>query len=473
MNYEELDILVLKGLVSNKKHALDFVYDSSEKLFSPDLWRFAKTLIDYIKVYKEIPTQKVLIERANIRKQIALVNYVNDVFSILEKTNVDVSEHKHNLEKIKTRYTKKLIEQLKNSLSTDGDDQAIQKSISSISHALNGIKNVNSVKAYAQKSLKEGISDFRNRYMAKMQDSSFGLGLQTGLKAFDFITSGLRAQEFLIIGGPTGGGKSLMLGQCAINLWLNGNSIDDINTEGVVLKEGNDVIYFSLEMPWEDMQERILANLASLPQRSIRDATLSDDEKKRLATAIKFIENYPAQLTIVDIPRGATMESMELICNDIEANNGRKTKVVVIDYLSLMSYNNPNGGETQDWLIQGAISGQISEFGRVNDIITITAVQLTGEDPKNKGENMGTHRLSRSKMIGHNANFILMIEKRPNEQDLPDFIVHIVKSRRTEVGKFRLYKRLDCCQLLNDPPDGLFPMDEEDTSADFSNEIKE
>ena len=162
------------------------------------------------------------------------------------------------------------------------------------------------------------------------------------------------------------------------------------------------------------------------------------------------------------------MESMELIFNDITASTGRKPKVIVVDYLSLMSYNNPNGKDLADWLIQGAISEQLAEFGRVNDVNVLTAVQLTNDDPKNRGaESMGTHRLSRSKMIGHNANFILMIEKRQNESELPDFILHMVKSRRTELGKGRLYKKLDCCQLLNEPPDNLYS---DDVALDFSSD---
>ena len=226
-------------------------------------------------------------------------------------------------------------------------------------------------------------------------------------------------------------------------------------------------------MPYEDMQERVLANLASIPQRAIRDATLTDEEKQRLAMAVKFIEAYPAQFHIVDIARGATMESMELVLNDITAASGRKPKVVVVDYLSLMSYNNPNGKDMADWLIQGAISEQLAEYGRVNDVNVLTAVQLTNDDPKARGaESMGTHRLSRSKMIGHNANFILMIEKRQNEQELSDFHLHMVKSRRSEVGKGVLYKKLECCQLLNEPPAGLFD-NSLDMSGDFSDQLQE
>ena len=42
----ELDLNILKTLLTNRKYALEFVHESNEKLFVADLWRFAKEVID-------------------------------------------------------------------------------------------------------------------------------------------------------------------------------------------------------------------------------------------------------------------------------------------------------------------------------------------------------------------------------------------------------------------------------------------
>lgn len=447
MNYQQLDLIILKHILSHKNHALQFLNDGDEKLFHHDIWRFSKLILDYIKTYKEIPTRKIISEQN--QKNESLVKYINIIFDDIEKIQIDIREFKYDLEKIKNRYTEKLIYQLKDKLIDGNGNIDIKKSISEINCVFSNIKAINAPKAYEQKTLKESISDIRNRYVAKQKDPSVGSGLKTGIDFFDKLTDGIRPSECLMIAGPTAGGKSILLSQIAKKIWLGDNNIDMESD----FKPGNDVIFFSLEMPMDQCLERLCANLASVPQVGIRDAQLDNDQKQRMSKALKFIEKYPNELTIVDAPRGLTPEGMELIYNNIVEEKGKKPAAVVIDYLALMDYKEEG---LDDWLKQGKLAEAVSEFGRVHNINTITAVQMTDDDKNKPGSGaIGTHRLSRSRMIGHNANFIFMIEKRANEQQRPDFVLHLVKSRRSALGTGVLYKNLECCALLNEMPASL------------------
>src|ERR1019366_8736854 len=121
--------------------------------------------------------------------------------------------------------------------------------------------------------------------------------------------------------------------------------------------------------------------LAMIPQVGIRDAKLTDEEQKRLSKALKFTKRYPFDFEIVDMPRGATIESIEMIYNDI-ASSRRRPAVVVIDYLSLMEHSKKD--EIDDWLKLGEIAGSVSEFSRVNEVITLSAVQLNDPGKGNK-----------------------------------------------------------------------------------------
>lgn len=462
MQFQELDLIVLKNVLSNKKNALEFSQEATEKLFVPDLWRFVKLILDYIRVYKEVPTQRVLSERLKYSKNEALTNYVNIVWGELDKIRIDEREYKHELEKLKKRFAEKLIYSLKDRLIEEDGAIDLKKSISELTSTVQHIKNINQVKAYEQKTLKQSLSDFRNRYVAKQNDPNFGIGLMTGYGFFDFITGGMRPGEMLLIGAETGGGKSLLLMNMAINMWLNGNTLDTEQD----FKKGNDVVYFSLEMPFEDCQERMFARLAMVPQKAIRDAKLDDEQKRQLAKACKFIERYPWEMEIVDIPRGATFSQLELIYNDICAARGRKPAVVVVDYLALMSYENK---EIQDWLQLSYLSEQFHEVVRSNNIIGLTATQLNrpsgGKSPTDN--QTGLHRLSRSALQAANANFVVLVEKRPNEQEMPDLMINIAKNRRGELARGRIYKNLACCALLDQPMNSdQFP-GAEDISADM------
>src|ERR1700722_8555702 len=441
MDFNELDLVILKTILTNRKYSLEFVHECNEKIFSKDLWRFAKLIIDYIRVYKDVPTKRVILERVKANKNEALAEYASQVFSKLDSIRYDDKEYKHDLEKIKNRFAEELLATLKDNLGQD-----VKKGMNEIQSVLGHIKSVNQVKAYEQHTLKESLADFRTRYTAKLNDPNFVVGLATGYSFFDFTTGGLRPGEMLLVGADTGGGKSALLMNMGVNMWLQGNTTDMTKD----FKEGCDVLYFSLEMPLADMEERLLARLGMVPQKNIRDAKLSTDEQKKLSKAMKFISNYPWDFEVVDVPRGASIETIELIFNDITARR-RKPKVVIIDYLTLMDYTEK---ELDDWLKQGKIAEQLHEFGRVHEIVMLSAVQLN--DPKMSGgkasdSQIGLHRIGRSKMIMHNANFGIQIEKRVNEEQYPDMSLHLIKSRRTELARGKIYKNFSCCALLNDP----------------------
>ena len=445
MDFNELDLAILKTILTNRKFSLEFVHECNEKVFSPDLWRFAKLLIEYVRVYKDLPTKRIILERVKSNKNDVFLESVNQIFSKLETFQYDDKEYKHDLEKIKLRFSEKLISNLKDNLSSGGSSD-LKKNVNEIQSVLSNIKSVNQVKAYDQRSLRESINEFADRYKAKLNDPNFGVGLTTGYSFFDFTTSGLRPGEMLLVGADTGGGKSALLMNMGVNMWLQGNTTDMTKD----FKEGCDVLYFSLEMPLADMEERLLARLGMVPQKNIRDAKLSTDEQKKLSKAMKFISNYPWDFEVVDVPRGASIETIELIFNDITARR-RKPKVVIIDYLTLMDYTEK---ELDDWLKQGKIAEQLHEFGRVHEIVMLSAVQLN--DPKMSGgkasdSQIGLHRIGRSKMIMHNANFGIQIEKRVNEEQYPDMSLHLIKSRRTELARGKIYKNFSCCALLNDP----------------------
>jgi replicative DNA helicase len=465
MKYDELDAVVLKGILSNKKNALEFASGNNEKIFSPTLWRFVKSTLDYIRVYKEIPTKRVMLERAG--KNESLVNYLNDVWNILEPIQVDEREYKHDVDKLKTKYTEELILRLKNNLAELKDGEIdIQKSTSEIHAALNGIRGVSAVKAFNQKTVKESLPEFRENYKAKLNDPNFGVGIKTGIGFFDFLTSGLSRDggELLLIGSESNGGKSMLLLNIAINMWMGDNKIDQESD----FKEGEDIIFFSLEMSHQECMQRLMARMALVPQFGIRDANLKQEELDRLAQATRFISKYNREFTIIDMPRGATMSSIELVYADIVAKTNRKPKVIVIDYLTLMEAENSSPDE-QDWLKTGRLSEAAHEMSRVLGVLVLTATQLNRAKPGSTG--MSNDRIARSALQAANANFIIMIEKRQNEQEMSDMRLHLTKNRRGPLAQGSLYKQLDCCALHSDPPAGIFD-NSLDMSGDFSDEIE-
>jgi len=439
----DLDLVILKTLVTNKKHALDFVNECDIKLFGPDVFHFANLAIGYIRTYKDLPTQRVMVERLTKGKNEKQIEHVNKVWAQLDALSYNDREYKHDLESIKKRFAEKQLSGMKDQLGKlEPGAMDIEKTISDMNKTIQSIKSLHQVKAYERKTLKQAIPIFREEYNAKMEDPDFDKGIKTGYSYLDNATDGLRPGELILIGGESGAGKSMLLMNMAIQIWLQENTIDMVDN----FKPGNSVLYFSLEMPFKPCLNRVLSRLSGNPSKKIRNATLNTDEALKLKKALKFINNYNCEFEIVDIPRGATMESMELIFEEAKAYYN--PKIIVIDYLGLMDYD---GADMEDWLKLGKIAEKIHEFARVHGLIVLSAIQLNrGKGGKDTEEKIGLHRIGRSALIMQNANIGVQIETRPNEKSFPDMNYHLIKNRDGELGKGKLIKNLAAGTLIDE-----------------------
>lgn len=460
MSYD-LDLVILKTLVSNKKHALDFVNEGDPKFFSKEVWNFAQIAFSYIKTYKDLPTQRVMVERLAKGSNNHLIDHVNKVWQQLDGLEYNDHEYKHDLEKIKVRYAEKEISAIKESLSKlEPGSMDISKAMGAMQRTVQSIKSLNQARAYERKTLKEAVPLFREEYNAKMEDPNFDRGVRTGYSYLDNVTDGLRPGELILIGGESGAGKSMLLMNMALQIWMQDNHIDMTDNFGA----GQGVLYFSLEMPFKPCLNRVLSRLSGNPSKKIRNATLNADEATKLKKTLKFINNYPYQFEIVDIPRGATMEGLELLYE--ESKIQYDPKIVVIDYLGLMSYE---GADMDDWLKLGKISEKIHEFARVHNCTVLSAVQLNRGKSGKEEERIGMHRIGRSALIMTNANIAIQIESRPNEKDYPDMYYHLIKNRDGELGKGKLIKNLAAGTLIDDvieEDDTTFEMRDPDDISD-------
>jgi replicative DNA helicase len=439
----ELDMVILKSLVTSKKHALDFANECDPKLFATEVWNFANLAVGYIRTYKELPTQRVMVEKLAKGGNDKLIEHVRKVWDQLDRINYDTKEYKHDLEKIKKRFAEKQISNIKEVLAKqEAGSMDVAKATVEMQKTLQTIKALSQVKAYERKTLKEAAPIFREEYNAKMEDPTFDQGVKTGYSYFDNVTDGLRPGELVLIGGESGAGKSMLLMNMAIQLWMQSNTIEMTDN----FAPGQHVLYFSLEMPFKPCLNRTLARLSSNPSKLIRNAKLNHDEAIKLKKGLRFIDKYPYEFEIIDIPRGATMESLELIYEEAKANYD--PKIIVIDYMGLMDYD---GGDMEDWLKLGKIAEKIHEFARVHNLTVLSAVQLNrGKGGKDADDKIGLHRIGRSALIMQNANIAVQIETRSNEKDYPDMNYHLIKNRDGELGKGKLIKNLAAGTLIDE-----------------------
>jgi replicative DNA helicase len=266
--------------------------------------------------------------------------------------------------------------------------------------------------------------------------------------------------EMMIIGGETGAGKSMLLNNIAIQMWMQKNTVF---TEDYM--KGCNVLYFSLEMPFEACFRRTMARVADVPMYGIRDASLYKSQLEAMNTSFDFIDKYPYQFEIVDIPRGVTVDQIE--ARFLEAKAKFNPDVVVVDYLGLLEDSDSEG---DDWLKLGHIAGKLHELARYYNIVVLTAVQLnrpTTKVNKDSSDLIGIHRIGRSSLIMHHANIGIQIESRKDESTYGDLKYHVIKNRDGETGCHSLVKNFKHASLKDpevpfEPPrddSGILPLD--------------
>lgn len=453
----QLDLNILNAIIYNKKSSLIFAESLDERVFLPEYWTFAKHIVLYVKTFRDLPILKYFQEKFK-KNEILLSNFSN-TWEKIKNITYNHREFIHDIESIKLRYKLSQVKELKEKISIDNYDSAF-KDIN------NALKNLNSLEGgtqvYDNLYLNEFIPLFIEKFNSKKNNPDIDCGIKTNYSYIDYATNGLRPADFLIIAGESGFGKSLFLNNIAIQMWLQNNELNNSNSPG------KNIIYFSLEMPYDECFNRILSRLSGVPARRIENATLTKEEFFKVKESIDFIKNYPNKFKIVDMT--------DACANDIEAvleESGECFDALFVDYLGIMNSNEKNN--EADWFNQGKISYEVRRIARRHKIPVLSALQLNRKTTsKESSENIGLSRLARSGSIATHATHVIQIESRPDEHLLSDFSYHIIKNRKGPKGNGILYKNLACCALIDkeieNEENSLF---EQYNNEDISEDIKD
>ncbi len=459
---DEQDIRVFKNVVQDNGCALEFLSLPPKVFINSDSKKFAEFISDYIQTYRCSPSIRTIKEQA---EKSPFKETFLQIAEDLNKVEVESKEFKYDLEKVKNKFIlaegKKLA--LAPTIKSPEDVFAYLESIKITSSAIERI-TTQEKSSYIQKTLKSHMHAFQERYMAKIKNPELFRGYLTGYHHLDYITNGFSLQDMIIIGGETGAGKSILLSNMAVQMWLGKNNY----TSEYFTPTGRNILYFSLEMPYDLCLNRVFGKLGNIPMNSIRDARLTKDEFNVLNKCTSFIKKYPYEFEIVDVPRGLDVAAMEDRFK--EACSRFKPDVVVVDYLGLL--DDSSVSSEQDWLKLGVIAGKLHEFGRANNVVVLTAAQLNRHSKNTGTSPVGLHRFGRSSLIAHHSPLVLQIESRQDEHTYGDMIVHIVKNRNGSLGTFTLDKNLVCGAVSNqeitftpDTANNFLPQDTTDISA--------
>ena len=182
--------------------------------------------------------------------------------------------------------------------------------------------------------------------------------LPTGIKAFDDKSMGIPRGALLLIGGSTGSGKSIMVGQLAHNM----------------AKSGVRVAIVPLEMKNEEMLQREISRLTEIDMSRLNDPrTLSKLEKENIVSRYERFRDRLAKV-------GATMDFFapdeDLTAEEILfALKPFGYDIIIVDYIGLLK-----GIEGDDqWQRMRNVTRFCKRYASINDMVIAVAAQLSEE----------------------------------------------------------------------------------------------
>lgn len=186
-----------------------------------------------------------------------------------------------------------------------------------------------------------------------------GLDLGPDWRVLNRTIHGLQEGRYMVLAAPTGAGKSAVA--CA---WARRFAID--------LNEP--VLFLTHEMSEEALTNRMIAGAAQVEQDKIVTGYLTEEEADLVQDAAQKLASSPLQITT----RGRTFEeALAVIRHDIIR---RETKVVVVDYIQLMSLADPRGiGRYQEL---GIISKGLLDLCQETGVCAIALAQINREGSK-------------------------------------------------------------------------------------------
>lgn len=203
---------------------------------------------------------------------------------------------------------------------------------------------------------------------------------------YDAINGGFATQELVLLGGRRGSGKSIISLNLALHRFLQGNT----------------VAFFSIEMRYKEVYDRLLSMISGVPFLDIFKNKLTPAQKIQLAKA-KFAHFYEPSDTVInllgDLEKTLDFKTFESRVR-IEKPPLKEHRLFIIDdesltlnridhYYSLFQHKYPNFNmsvvdylniikhdDQKDWKTQIVIADNLKSLSRKYDLTTVSPYQI-------------------------------------------------------------------------------------------------
>ena len=301
--------------------------------------------------------------------------------------------------------------------------------------------------------LREAMQETFRRITKATERGARITGIATGFDRYDRITSGLHDGELTIVAARPGMGKTSFVLNLAANV-ASPQQLEGAQDPNERWEEpGHGVVFFSLEMPSEQIANRLLCSEARVDVSRVRTGMLTPSDWSKLTQAAAHLANLniwvddSAALSVLDVR--SKVRRLQAEFDRVDAASGdRKQRigVIVIDYLQLMrgrEYTNSREQEISE------ISRGLKQLAKELALPVIALSQLN-RAVETRGEKSKRPQLSdlrESGAIEQDADNICFIyrddyyNKETADQNVAELIVAKQRNGPTDTVRVRFDKQ--------------------------------
>jgi replicative DNA helicase len=246
-------------------------------------------------------------------------------------------------------------------------------------------------------------------------------GADTGFTDLNRMIKGLVSKKMIVLGARPSVGKSAF----ALNLGKN-------------VAEKDVCAVFSLEMPNEEVTERVISNITNISSDKFEKAKISfnNDDWQSVSNALNWI--HKSGLHIYD-EANITVPQIRYKMKQLKKDNPGKKVVCIIDYLQLITAVKPKGNRQEE---VSEISRQLKLMAMELDINVIALSQLSRSVEQRQDKRPMLSDLRESGSIEQDADVVAFLyrddyyNKETENKNIVEVI--IAKNRSGSLGTIQL-----------------------------------
>jgi replicative DNA helicase len=249
------------------------------------------------------------LQQQGLLEEIGGTQYLNDVYTFVPTG----SNARYYLEQVLECYQRReglaVCRELE-TLLTDSTIELAPSVADVVERALSKLSNnIAKARATFPEMLDQTLKHLSARAEAKQRSD-----VRFGIATLDWELGGIEPGETVVICGETSSGKSALAMQAVLGTAMTSQP----------------AAIFSLEMPFTQLIERMLALDGAIPMRSLRSGKLKEEEYSRLRCSVERLKPLP-----IFIEEAASISEIVSRCRALKIKTG--LRLVLIDYLQLVS----------------------------------------------------------------------------------------------------------------------------------------